>query len=195
MSQGGTAVGVLFCVFGLLAVGLGVGGSVLGVRRARLAARTLTEGLPAEARCLDAYVTHERVGSDAYGRRTRARRHVVLGFRTREGDEIRLTDTSGAPRVVGDRVAVRYLPDQPHRAVVADRGRAGAAAGAGAKVVVGLIAIACGAGLLIAGYGSLDGSRNDHRPPGFPASTPAPAREHPSSACTLDPSSGRFSCS
>ncbi|MFJ1792560.1 hypothetical protein [Kitasatospora griseola] len=43
---------------------------------------------------------------------TVTRRHVVLGFRTADGQDIRVKDTTGVPRVDGDRVTVRYLPSR-----------------------------------------------------------------------------------
>ncbi|MFF4383193.1 DUF3592 domain-containing protein [Kitasatospora sp. NPDC001547] len=195
MSQDGTAVGIVFGAIGLLAVGLGVVKPVLGIRRARLDLRTLAEGLSAEARCLETYTTQER---DPSSRRTRTERHVILGFRTRDGAEVRLEDTSGAPRVVGDRVTVRYLPDRPHRAVVVDRARAGIAARIAGDVLIGLLVVACGTVFAISGYNTFQDSRRtplSPRPPvSTPTSTSADWEYPPATVCTNEPGSGLRFC-
>ncbi|MBM9508904.1 DUF3592 domain-containing protein [Actinacidiphila acididurans] len=103
--------GIMFVIGGavLVAASAALGTAVVrGIRRQR---RTLARGLTAEARCLETYVTHD-------GDHSSSTRHVILGFRTQDGSEIRIEDTSRVPRVVGDVAQVRYLPDRPHRAIV-----------------------------------------------------------------------------
>ncbi|MGW1764666.1 DUF3592 domain-containing protein [Streptomyces sp. NPDC002073] len=109
----GGAFGVVFGMIGLLFAAIGVTMAVVLVRRTVLRSRTLARGLTAEARCLDTYVTQHR---DTEHRR-RTARHVILGFRTQDGQDIRFEDTSGVPRVVGDFVPVRYLAHRPQQAV------------------------------------------------------------------------------
>ncbi|MFJ6384372.1 DUF3592 domain-containing protein [Kitasatospora sp. NPDC092039] len=195
MPQDGAAVGIVVGAIGLLAVGLGVVKPVLGVRRARLDLRTPAEGLSAEARCLETYTTQER---DPSSRRTRTERHVILGFRTRDGAEVRLEDTSGARRVVGDHATVRYLPDRPHRAVVVDRGRAGIATRIAGDVLIGLIVVAWGTVFAISGYNTFQDSRRAPLSPRSPVSTPTstpPDWEYPpATVCTNEPGSGLPVC-
>jgi hypothetical protein len=75
-------------------------------------------------------VTHDSSpgSSDHYGRSS-STRHVILGFRTQDGRDIRVEDTSGIPRVVGDFVQVRYLPERPGNAVAAEAGSSGVSIG------------------------------------------------------------------
>ncbi|MFG2825320.1 DUF3592 domain-containing protein [Kitasatospora sp. NPDC048365] len=93
-------------------------------------------------------MTRDRPFSDSLPRTVR---HVILGFRTHDGRDIRMEDTSGVPRVVGDHVWVRYLPSQPQQAAVADAAPAGQSIGLVLGLVVGA-GFVC-VGLLIAGAG------------------------------------------
>lgn len=63
----------------------------------------------AEARCLEAYVVHNR-SSDGY---TTSQRRLILGFLTPEGRGVRAELVAHAPHAVGDTVPVRYLPECP----------------------------------------------------------------------------------
>ncbi|MEV7414875.1 DUF3592 domain-containing protein [Streptomyces sp. NPDC089919] len=109
------AFGAVFGLVGLLFAAGGATMAVVQVRRVRAIGHTRAHGLTAEARCLETYVTQYR---DSEGHR-RTRRHVILGFRTRDGQDVRVEDQSGVPRVVGDFVPVHYLPDRPQQAVAA----------------------------------------------------------------------------
>ncbi|MCB5169710.1 DUF3592 domain-containing protein [Streptomyces bambusae] len=158
ISESAGAFGLVFGLVGLLFAAVGVTMAVVLVRRLMLRSRTLARGLTAEARCLDTYVTHHRREE---GPGTRSRRHVVLGFRTRDGQDVRVEDLSGVPRVVGDFVQVRYLPEHPQRAVALGPGAPGAAVGAVLGVVfsavfacVGLFFASVGLGLGFMGVGT-----------------------------------------
>ncbi|MFF0297713.1 DUF3592 domain-containing protein [Kitasatospora sp. NPDC004614] len=107
----------LMALVGLLISGLGASGVVFALRRFRRRDRVRTEGLVAEAEVLDAYLTQDRVADSVT---IRTSRYVILGFRTADGRDIRLRDTTGIPRIVGDRVTVRYLPAHPQEAIPAD---------------------------------------------------------------------------
>lgn len=104
--------GVVFVIVGVVLVAASAALGTAVVRGIRLQRRILAHGLTAEARCLETYVTHD-------ADRTSSTRHVILGFRTQDGADIRIEDTSRVPRVVGDITRVRYLPDRPHRAITA----------------------------------------------------------------------------
>ncbi|MFD8481104.1 DUF3592 domain-containing protein [Kitasatospora sp. NPDC059673] len=107
----------LMALIGLLIAGLGITGIVLVLRRSRRRNRTRTHGLVAEAAVLETYLTQDRVADSLT---IRTGRHVVLGFRTADGQDIRLKDTTGIPRIAGDRVTVRYLPERPREAIPTD---------------------------------------------------------------------------
>lgn len=197
MSDDGNVIGYVFGFIGLLVICGGLSLPVAAARKARLRARVLAVGLAAEARCLETYVTQERVsGSDSSDRRTRTVRHVIIGFRTEDGRDVRFEDTSGAPRVVGDHVPVRYLPDQPHRAVTADRGRSGARAEFAMAVLAGLFFAGIGTAFAVGGFGSASGS-HDLPTPHAPAehSVPTPGGGFPSEVvCTSDGNSATLVC-
>ncbi|WP_406197213.1 DUF3592 domain-containing protein [Kitasatospora sp. NBC_01560] len=182
MSDSGNVVGILFGIVGSVFAALGPAMAVAAVHRARLRARTLANGLVAQAVCLETYVTEERVGTDLSDRRTRSVRHVILGFRTFDGRDVRFRDTSGAPRVVGDHVPVRYLPDRPHRAVTADRGTSGAVAGAVVATVFGLVFAVTGLFFAFLGFGIATGGDGI---------APAPDGR---TVCTWDRSAARLAC-
>ncbi|MFJ9840480.1 DUF3592 domain-containing protein [Kitasatospora sp. NPDC101155] len=197
MSDDGNVIGYVFGFIGLLAVCGGLALPIAAARRARLRARILAVGLAAEARCLETYVTQERVSrSDPSDRRTRTVRHVIIGFRTADGRDIRFEDASGAPRVVGDHVPVRYLPDQPHRAVTADRGRSGAKAGFTVAALVGLFFAGVGAVFVVIGFGIASGSHDlptRHLP--TERSVPLPGGGFPSEIiCTGDGNATTLVC-
>ncbi|UUY49374.1 DUF3592 domain-containing protein [Streptomyces yangpuensis] len=102
-------------LLGLLVAAVGVVGLVSMVRAALVNRRTMREGALAEARCLEAYVVHNR-SSDGY---TTSQRRLILGFRTPEGREVRTEMVAHVPYAVGDIVPVRYLPECPERVVPA----------------------------------------------------------------------------
>jgi hypothetical protein len=132
---GAGAVTAVAVVIGLAFLTMGVGMPFLTIRRARQATGALRQGLTAEGRVLDTYVTH---------RQDRAsERHVIIGFRAADGREYRIEDSGNRPRVVGDHVPVRYLPDRPDLAVPADTS-VGALAGVSVVVCVfgGVFAVA-----------------------------------------------------
>ncbi|MFJ8440776.1 DUF3592 domain-containing protein [Kitasatospora griseola] len=107
----------LLALIGLLVAGLGITAVVLVLRRSRRRTRIRTSGLVAEAAVLDTYLTRDRPDDWLS---TVTGRHVVMGFRTADGQDIRVKDTTGVPRVDGDRVTVRYLPAHPYQAIPAD---------------------------------------------------------------------------
>jgi hypothetical protein len=107
--------GLFFGAFGLLFAAIGIGMLVLMVRKGSENRRILREGLLAEARCLETYVTHHRSAEGA----GRSQRRLILGFRTSEGQDARAEIASDLPHVVGDIVPVRYLPQHPERVVPA----------------------------------------------------------------------------
>ncbi|TDT96064.1 uncharacterized protein DUF3592 [Streptomyces sp. 846.5] len=113
------AFGLMFGLVGLICALGGIAGGVTLIRRAIVHRRALSYGVPAEARCLDTYVTSNSEGSNT--------RHVILGFTTREGRDVRF-EPVGMSRtlVAGDFVAVRYLPEKPEKAAVVGSGGAGA---------------------------------------------------------------------
>ncbi|MGW4380179.1 DUF3592 domain-containing protein [Kitasatospora sp. NPDC004531] len=126
----GTAFGVLFAAVGLLFAAMGIGVVVLILRRAVRRSRIRSRGVLVEAEVMGTSLAKDR---DEAGRGTRIQRAAVLVFRTEDGQEVRVRDTSGVPRVAGDRVAVRYRPGHPREAIPMDGG-----ARVGARIVVGL---------------------------------------------------------
>ena len=146
MSDGVGAIGLVFGLVGLLFALVGIALGVNLVRRAITQQRALTYGVPAEARCLDTYVTRDSEGSST--------RHVILGFTTREGQAVRFEPT-GAPRllVAGDFVTVRYLPENPERAAVVGSGGAGAMVGLVIGLVVCTIFTVAGLAFAAGGFG------------------------------------------
>ncbi|MFF0297715.1 DUF3592 domain-containing protein [Kitasatospora sp. NPDC004615] len=114
---GPTVAGIVFSLF-VVATGVAAGiGTAWQADRAR---RTLAEGLLAEAVVLVVF-TSESAGGVGENRSTTTTRHTILGFRTPDGSEVRVDERDGHRRAVGDRVAVRYLPERPDRAVAVDR--------------------------------------------------------------------------
>lgn len=183
MPEDGNVVGYFFGVIGLLVMAVGPAFPIAAVHKARLRARTLAHGLTAEARCLETYVAEGRVGTDPSDRRTRSVRHVILGFRIPDGRDIRFRDTSGVPRVMGDHVPVRHLPDQPHRAVAADRAPSGTAAGIAASVFVGLFVAGIGPVFAVMGFGTASGGMGGDTSPSAKALTSASGSSS-TTACT-----------
>ncbi|MFE7182800.1 DUF3592 domain-containing protein [Streptomyces erythrochromogenes] len=111
----GATYGLGSVVIGLLVAALGVAGLVSMARLALVNRRAIREGVVAEARCLEAYVVHNR-SSDGY---TTSRRRLILGFLTPEGRDVRTELVAHVPYAVGDTVPVRYLPECPERVVPA----------------------------------------------------------------------------
>ncbi|MFE5626742.1 DUF3592 domain-containing protein [Streptomyces virginiae] len=111
----GATYGLGSVVIGLLVAALGTAGLVSMVRLALVNRRTIREGVPAEARCLEAYVVHNR-SSDGY---TTSQRRLILGFEAPDGRDVRAELVAQAPYAVGDIVPVRYLPECPERVVPA----------------------------------------------------------------------------
>ncbi|RKT17566.1 uncharacterized protein DUF3592 [Streptomyces sp. 1114.5] len=197
MSDDGNVIGYVFGFIGLLVICGGLALPIAAARKARMRERILAVGLAAEARCLETYVTQERVsGSDSSDRRTRAVRHVIIGFRTADGRDIRFEDSSGVPRVVGDHVPVRYLPDMPHRAVTADRGRSGAKTGFAVAALVGLFFAGVGAAFAVSGFEIASGSHDlPTRPLPTGRSVPLPGGSLPSDiVCTGDGNATTLVC-
>ncbi|MER7585335.1 DUF3592 domain-containing protein [Kitasatospora sp. NPDC097691] len=158
---------------------VGVVGSVAGAAalvgvalRVRLRARTLAQGLTARARCLETYLTVETRGTGSE-RRTSTERHVIMGFRTADGRDVRFRDGSGAPRVVGDQVPVRYLPERPRRAVIADGHPSGITAPLVVGAVVGLVTVGLGVAFAVAGF------RGAHGEADAPAPLTSPGPQFP----------------
>ncbi|MFI5527253.1 DUF3592 domain-containing protein [Kitasatospora sp. NPDC051853] len=162
--------GTVFGVVGLLVAGIGVFLGVTLVRRMRTRSRVLAGGLLAEAVCLETYMTH----SGGHSTPHRSARHVILGFRTEDGQEVRIEDTSRVPRVVGDHVTVRYFPDRPQHAAATDAPPAGTPV----AVVIGLAvcAIFTCVGVLLAtvGFGVSATAPDLPGPRSFPSDFPAP---------------------
>lgn len=104
-----------------------------GAHRA-IAQRTLSSGILAEGQVLHTYLLPGDQGREGV-------RCAVLAFRTVEGREFLINDESGLPRVTGDRVAVRYLPEHPAYAVLEDVPR-----GVVGPVLLGIV----GAGFMVA---------------------------------------------
>ncbi|MFC1442588.1 DUF3592 domain-containing protein [Streptacidiphilus sp. N1-10] len=146
MGDGVGAFGLAFGFFGLLFALVGIALGVSLVRRAVTQQRALTYGIPAEARCLDTYLTRDSEGSST--------RHVILGFTTREGQAVRF-EPMGAPRmmVAGDFVTVRYLPENPEKAAVVGSGGAGAMVGLVIGLVVSTIFTVAGLAFAAGGFG------------------------------------------
>jgi hypothetical protein len=170
----GGAFGVVFGIVGLLFACAGVAFGLTLARRARWRGRALAHGLTAEARCLETYVArdHSMASAGGYGTSS-ATRHVILGFRTREGRDIRIEDTSGVPRAVGDFVEVRYLPEHPERATVAGATPAGVSLGlavglafCAAFTCIGLLFAATGFGIGYFGLSTSSGSSSGFPDPG-----------------------------
>ncbi|KDN81616.1 DUF3592 domain-containing protein [Kitasatospora cheerisanensis] len=110
----GTAFGIVFALVGLLVAALGTTPIVLLLRWNARRNRVRSTGLLAEAEVLETYLTHHQHHEDStHSVTVGSRRHVILGFRTADGEDVRVGDTSGVPRIVGDRVTVRYLPENP----------------------------------------------------------------------------------
>ncbi|OKJ15830.1 DUF3592 domain-containing protein [Kitasatospora sp. CB01950] len=122
----GTIFGIVFALIGLLFAVLGAGVVVIVLKRATRRRRVRTSGLVAEAEVLGAQLTRDAAG-------VRAPRNAVLGFRTADGQDVRIRDTSGNPRFVGDHVTVRYLPAHPREALPTD-----AVDSPGRRIVIGL---------------------------------------------------------
>ncbi|MEU3923290.1 DUF3592 domain-containing protein [Streptomyces sp. NPDC029004] len=146
MSDVGGAFGLVFGAFGLLFAALGIGMLTWMARRASEYRRTLREGLVAEAQCLDTFVVHRR-SPNGHGH---SRRHLILGFRTSDGRDVRAEIASHEPYVAGDIVPVRYLPQRPERAVPA-----GASPGPGVAscLTVGVLVVFTSVGLFFAATG------------------------------------------
>lgn len=122
MQDNGESMATLAFAAGAVLIGsIGALLAVLAIRIHRRTVRTLAEGLVAEATVLDTYVTQHRSGTGE-SRRVTSRRHAVLAFRTHDGRDVRVDEINGGLRVTGDRVAVRYLPERPDRAIAADQG-------------------------------------------------------------------------
>ncbi|MEU8921960.1 DUF3592 domain-containing protein [Kitasatospora sp. NPDC048545] len=162
---------VLWSVIGVAASGLGAAALTGVVLKVRLRARTLAQGLTAQARCLDTYVTVETRGTGT-DRHTSSDRHVIIGFTTPDGQDVRFRDTSGVPRVRGDRVPMRYLPERPRQAVIADQHPSGVTAPLVAGAVVGLAAVGIGVAAAVAGFGGGPGGAGADAP--APLTSPGP---------------------
>ncbi|WP_158835622.1 DUF3592 domain-containing protein [Streptomyces sp. NRRL S-350] len=142
---------VVWSVLGFVGAAAGVAVLVGVVLRTRLRARTLARGLTAWAECLETYVAVETRGAGTE-RRTFTERHVILGFRTPDGLDVRFRDRSGVPRVVGDRVRVRYLPERPQGTVTpADRHPSGLTPGLVAGAVCALVVVGVGVACAVLG--------------------------------------------
>ena len=96
-------------VAGLLVLAIGA----RAVSRQVRTRRTLSAGLPADGQVLHIYTVPGDQGRDGV-------QHSVVAFRTVDGRRFLINDESGLPRVVGDRVPVRYLPERPQSAVLVD---------------------------------------------------------------------------
>ncbi|MER5636647.1 DUF3592 domain-containing protein [Kitasatospora sp. NPDC002227] len=177
--------GAFGAVFGVVGLALAAGGLALAaflLYRVVLRRRTLEAGLTAEAECLETYVTSEAAYDEDRDRYTRTMRHVILGFRTEDGRDVRIRDRSGAPRVVGDFVTVRYLPERPQDAAVAGRPTGIFAVGVGLGLFFCLVTV--GVGVLFAVFGFAFGTVAEVVPthgfpsgfssPGWPSDQPGP---------------------
>ncbi|MFD8885566.1 DUF3592 domain-containing protein [Streptomyces erythrochromogenes] len=136
-------------VIGLLVAALGIAGLVSMVRVALVNRRTIREGVVAEARCLEAYVVHNR-SSDGY---TTSQRRLILGFLTPEGRDVRTELVAQVPYAVGDTVPVRYLPECPERVVPAGA-TFGIGLSAGLKGVAMLGLVYAGLSLMVMALGA-----------------------------------------
>ncbi|MFE5675615.1 DUF3592 domain-containing protein [Streptomyces erythrochromogenes] len=136
-------------VIGLLVAALGIAGLVSMVRVALVNRRTIREGVVAEARCLEAYVVHNR-SSDGY---TTSQRRLILGFLTPEGRDVRTELVAHVPYAVGDTVPVRYLPECPERVVPAGA-TFGIGLSAGLKGVAMLGLVYAGLSLMVMALGA-----------------------------------------
>jgi hypothetical protein len=141
----GGAIGVVFGIVGLVFAGIGMALGIALVRRTLSRNRALAHGLTAEAQCLDVYVTRRVDGP--------GNRHAILGFRTVDGQDIRIEDNSGRPRVVGDFVQVRYLPHRPQDATVTGGSAAGSALGLVVGLAVSVMFVGVGLAFALGGFG------------------------------------------
>ncbi|MFC1439929.1 DUF3592 domain-containing protein [Streptacidiphilus sp. N1-10] len=103
------AFALLCGVAGLLVLVIGA----RAVRRRVRTRRTLSDGLPADGQVLHIYTVPGDQGRDGV-------QHAVVAFRTVDGRRMLTNDESGLSRAVGDQVPVRYLPERPQDAVLAD---------------------------------------------------------------------------
>ncbi|QKW22854.1 DUF3592 domain-containing protein [Kitasatospora sp. NA04385] len=106
---------------GLAVLGAGLPGALLRGRR------WASEGVTAEARCLETFV------SQPHGDDRASQRHAIVEFRTPDGTAHR-AKLAARTLVVGDRLTVRYRPRKPENAVHADQ-----SVGTAALVVVCLV--------------------------------------------------------
>ncbi|MFJ9457770.1 DUF3592 domain-containing protein [Kitasatospora sp. NPDC101447] len=159
MSDGG----VVWSVLGVVGSAAGVAALAAVVLRVRLRARILAQGLTAQARCLETFLTTETWGTGSE-RHTSTERHVIMGFRTADGRDVRFRDRPGALRVVGDRVPVRYLPERPQRVVTTDRHPSGVTAPLVAGAVAGLVVVAVGVLCAVAGLRGVHGEADAPAP-------------------------------
>ncbi len=138
------AMGTVFGLVGSVFAVAGVGMAVALVRRLAGRRRALAHGLPAEARCLETYTTRNGDGP--------SHRHTILGFRTQDGREVRIDDTTSRTVVVGDVVTVRYLPERPERAAVVGSGGAGTWVGAFSAIAFCAVFTAMGLVFAVMGF-------------------------------------------
>ncbi|MEY9871560.1 hypothetical protein ABH931_001033 [Streptacidiphilus sp. MAP12-33] len=106
-------------VVGALGMGVTVASAVVAVRLVKRwvwRVRALAAGFAAEGRVLE--VDHE---PGDQGREAVTR--TVVWFYAHDGREFRVEDGTGRPRVLGEPIALRYLPDRPQWAVVAEEGK------------------------------------------------------------------------
>ena len=114
------AFGTVFGLVGLAFTAIAVIMIVRILRRAGTTGAALRSGLVAEGRVLDVYQALE----GRHDHRLTVR-HAIIGFRAANGQDYRIDDSSGQPRIVGDHVPVKYLPGSPDRGVPADARGAG----------------------------------------------------------------------
>ncbi|MFF7995732.1 DUF3592 domain-containing protein [Kitasatospora xanthocidica] len=164
---------VVWSVLGVVGSAAGVAALVGVVLRVRLRARTLTQGMTAQARCLETYLTVATLGTGPE-QRISTERHVIMGFRTPDGQDVRFRDRSGTPRVTGDQVRVRYLPERPQRAVIADQHPSGITGRLVAGAVSGLVIVAVGVTCTVLGARESAGGAAGG------VTTPAPPTSHTS---------------
>jgi hypothetical protein len=108
-------------VFGLIGLICALIGMVTGgraVSRSAVTSQTLSAGLLAQGRVVDTFVVPGDQGRAGV-------RHAVVGFHTPDGQEFRIEEQAGRPRIIGDRVPVRYLQESPQYAVLDDVRRSG----------------------------------------------------------------------
>ena len=146
MTDGIGMAGGFFSLIGFVFAFIGAGLAFALVRGAVIRRRVLTEGIPAEARCLDTYVTRDAEGG--------SRRKVILGFSTRDGQQIRFEESPRSVLVTGDVVPIRYLPDRPQRAAVVGSGGAGALVGTAIGLVVCAMFVLVGLTFGLGGLGA-----------------------------------------